>query len=135
MPLPLDAPTVRVKPLALIIEDDEFLGEIFSEVLRGVNMETRVIKDGENAMLILGRITPVLVVLDLNLPKYSGANVFTYIRNTVRLKDVWVIIATADVAQAAELNRMDEHNLFTLIKPVSVEQLEQLAVKVMNTRK
>jgi DNA-binding response OmpR family regulator len=98
-------------------------------------METRVIKDGENAMLILGRITPVLIVLDLNLPKYSGANVFTYIRNTVRLKDVWIIIATADTVQAAELNRMDEHNLFTLIKPVSVEQLEQLAVKVMNTRK
>jgi DNA-binding response OmpR family regulator len=130
-----DTPTVRVKPLALIIEDDEYLGEIFSEVLRGVHMETRVIKDGENAMLILARITPVLIVLDLNLPKYSGANVFAYIRNTTRLKDVWVIIATADAVQAAELNRMDEHNLFTLIKPVSVEQLEQLAVKVMNMRK
>ena len=131
----LDTPTVRVKPLALVIEDDENLGEIFSQALRGVNMETRIIKDGETAMMILGRITPVLIVLDLNLPKYSGANVFTYIRNTTRLKDVWIIIATADAAQAAELNRMDEHNLFTLIKPVSVDQLEQLAVKVMNARK
>jgi DNA-binding response OmpR family regulator len=128
-------PTIRVKPFAFVIEDDEYLGEIFSEVLRNVGMEVRVITDGEAALLKLARITPVLIVLDLNLPKYSGANVFAYIRNTVRLKDVWVIIATADAVQAAELNRMDEHNLFTLIKPVSVDQLEQLAVKVMNTRK
>ena len=130
-----NTPTIRVKPFAFIIEDDEYLGEIFSEVLRGVGMETRVITDGETAVLRLARVTPVLIVLDLNLPKYSGANVFAYIRNTTRLKDVWIILTTADTAQAAELNRMDEHNLFTLIKPVSVEQLEQLAVKVMNTRK
>ncbi len=131
----LDSPTVRVKPLALIIEDDEQLGEIFSETLHDVNMETRVVKDGENAMLILARVTPVLIVLDLHLPKYSGANIFSYIRNTTRLKDVWVIIATADPVQAAELNRSDERNLFTLIKPVSVEQLRQLALKVMNMRR
>lgn len=130
-----DTPTVRVKPLALIIEDDELLGKIYAEALKGVNMETRVLTDGESAMLILARITPVLIVLDLNLPKYSGANIFSYIRNTTRLKDVWVIIATADSVQAAELNRMDEHNLFTLIKPVSVERLRELAVQVMNMRR
>jgi DNA-binding response OmpR family regulator len=130
----LDTPTMRVKPLAFIIEDDEYLGEIFSEVLRGANMEPRVIPDGEKAMLMLARITPVLIVLDLNLPKYSGANVFAYIRNTTRLRDIWIILTTADAAQAAELNRMDEHNLLTLIKPVSVDQLEQLVLKVMNLR-
>ena len=81
-------------------------------------------------MLQLDRVKPMLIVLDLNLPKYSGANIFTYIRNDPRLKDTWVIIATADAVQAAELNRMDQHNLLTLIKPVSVDQLEQLALRV-----
>lgn len=131
----LDLPTVRVKPLAFVIEDDEALGEIYAEVLKTVGMDARVIADGESALLKLARVTPILIVLDLNLPRYSGANVFTYIRNTVRLKDVWIIIATADPVQAAELNRMDEHNLFTLIKPVSVKELEGLAIEVMNKRK
>jgi DNA-binding response OmpR family regulator len=123
--------TIPAKPLAVIIEDDEYLGEIFSDVLRGINFEVRLIRDGENAMLQLARVRPVLVVLDLNLPKYSGANVFTYIRNDIRLKDTWIIIATADAVQAAELNRMNHHNLITLIKPVSIDQLEQLASGIL----
>ena len=122
------------KPLAIVVEDDEYLGEIFSDVLRGVNLEVRLIRDGESAMLQLARVTPALIVLDLNLPKYSGANIFTYIRNDPRLKNIWVIIATADAVQAADLNRMDQHNLLTLIKPVSVDQLEQLALRVISPR-
>ena len=129
-----NSPTVPAKPpkpIAVIIEDDEYLGEIFSDVLRGIDLEVRLIRDGESAMLQLARIKPVLVVLDLNLPKYSGANIFTYMRSDPRLKDVWVIVASADTVQAAELNRTDQHNLLTLIKPVSVDQLEQLALRVM----
>jgi len=125
-----ETPITPAKPLAFVVEDDEYLGEIFSDVLRGVNLEVRLIRDGESAMLQLDRVTPALIVLDLNLPKYSGANIFAYIRNDPRLKDTWVIIATADAVQAAELNRMDQHNLLTLIKPVSVDQLEQLALRV-----
>ena len=83
-------------------------------------------------MLQLDRVTPALVILDLNLPKYSGANIFTYIRSAARLKDTWVIIATADAVQAAELSRINQHNLLTLVKPVSVDQLEQLALRVLN---
>jgi len=124
--------TTPIKPLAIVIEDDEYLGEIFSDVLRGINLETRLIRDGESAMLQLDRVTPALVVLDLNLPKYSGANIFTYIRSAARLKDTWVIIATADAVQAAELSRINQHNLHTLVKPVSVDQLEQLALRVLN---
>ena len=127
------SPTVPAKPLAIVIEDDEYLGEIFSDVLRGVNLDVRLIRDGENAILQLARVTPTLIVLDLNLPKYSGANIFTYIRNEARLKDTWVIIATADAVQAADLSRRDEHNMLTLIKPVSVDQLEQLALRVINS--
>jgi CheY-like chemotaxis protein len=129
-----NSPTTPAKPLAVVIEDDEYLGEIFSDVLRGVNLDVRLVRDGESAMLQLARVTPVLILLDLNLPKYSGANIFTYIRNDTRLKDTWVIIATADAVQAADLNRMDEHNLLTLIKPVSVDQLEQLALRVVGPK-
>ena len=128
----INTSTTPTKPLAIVIEDDEYLGEIFSDVLRGVNLEVRLITDGESAMLQLDRVTPALIVLDLNLPKYSGANIFTYIRSVARLKDTWVIIASADAVQAAELSRINQHNLLTLIKPVSVDQLEQLAMRVLN---
>ena len=122
------------KLLAIIIEDDEYLGDIFSDTLKGIGMETRIFRDGENAMLQLARVAPALVILDLNLPKYSGANILTYLRDDARLKDTWVIIATADAVQAAELNRRAslKHNVLTLIKPISVDQLEQYANKVIH---
>ena len=125
---------VTTKRLAIVVEDDKDLGEIFSDTLRNAGLETRLIQDGENAILQLDRLNPVLIVLDLNLPKYSGANIFAYIRGNSRLKDVWVILATADALQAAEISRSDQHNLLTLIKPVSVDQLEQMARRITGSK-
>ena len=115
--------------LAIVVEDEEYLAEIFSETLRGIGLDVRVCRDGEDAILLISRLTPALILLDLHLPKYSGANILTYIRDNARLKDVWVIIASADAVQVADLERSSRlsFNLLTLIKPVSVDQLEQLA--------
>jgi hypothetical protein len=40
----------------------------------------------------------------------------------------------SDAVQAAEPNRIDQHNLLTLIKPVSVDQLDQPALWVAKSK-
>jgi two-component system, cell cycle response regulator DivK len=73
--------------LALIIEDDEFLAEIFSLTLQEAEFEIEIIRDGRAALSRLAVLTPALVVLDLHLPYISGMDILRQIRADQRLAE------------------------------------------------
>jgi DNA-binding response OmpR family regulator len=114
------------KPLALIIEDDPQLSQIFSLSLR-TEFETETIIDGNTALARLAEVVPSVVVLDLNLPGTSGKNILSQIRGDKRLSTARVILATADALQA---NALSEEADVVLLKPISPVQLRELALRL-----
>ena len=121
------------QPKAIVVEDDLFLSEIYSETLRGTGLAVETYIDGEEAMQNIFGLGASLIILDLNLPKYSGIEIFHEMRKRPETRDTWVLIVTANPAQAAEINQTESHNqnLLILTKPVSVDQLEQLAKRLV----
>ena len=115
-----------IKPLALIIEDDSRLAEIFSLTLQQ-EFQVEVIGDGETALARLADLTPALVVLDLHLPHISGRTILARIRDDERLAMTRVMLATADARLADELR--DKVDL-VLLKPISINQLYDLAMRL-----
>ncbi len=111
------------KPLALIIEDDPTLGEIFALSLKD-KFQTETIGNGDQALTRLSQVVPLLVVLDLHLPGASGFDIFLRIRSDSRLANTHVILSTADDRQAETLR--DEADV-VLLKPVSPIQLREIA--------
>lgn len=116
-----------VKPLAMIVEDDSSLMDIFDRALQEAGYETVVIGDGREAMAQLAVISPQLVVLDLQLPSVSGGDVLRYIRGTEHLKGTRVILATAN-SQWADMLRGQADWVFD--KPISFRQLRDLAARL-----
>lgn len=113
-------------PLALIIEDERMLVEIFSTALQMAGFATESILDGRAAMDRLDEITPVLVLLDLHLPVISGPDILRRIRADDRLAQTRVIIVTADAARAESLR---EEADAIMLKPLGVIQLRDLAAR------
>ncbi len=111
------------EPLAIIIEDDADLNEIFREALAAAGFETEIALDGQTALDRLAEITPTVVILDLHLPQVSGETILRMIRSTPRLERTPVVIATADAVQADFL-RSDAD--FVMVKPISYVQLRDL---------
>lgn len=111
------------KPLALIVEDDPHLNQIFALTLEG-SFEIETIGDGSHAIQRISEITPRLIILDINLPGASGAQVLDAIRADARLGSTRVILTTAN-PQEAELLR-DKVDI-VLLKPISPTQLRELA--------
>lgn len=109
---------------ALIIEDDADMGTIFAAALSKAGYETEIAVDGQVALDHLAKNVPDIILLDLHLPKVSGPQVLNYIRGDRRLKEVPVIIATADPHLADTLR---EKVSFILDKPVSFRQLSILS--------
>jgi DNA-binding response OmpR family regulator len=112
------------KRLALVIEDDGNLAEIYSEALMAAGFETEVILGGLTALTRLGAVLPAVVVLDLHLPSVSGVNILRQIRADKRLTNTRVILTTGDVNMAETLRTEAD---LVLIKPVSFKQLRELA--------
>jgi CheY-like chemotaxis protein len=116
------------KPLALIIEDDPDLSEIFSVSLRGGGFETEIISDGRIAIERLAGNPPAIIVLDLHLPHVDGATILEQIRANERFAKTAVILATADAQLADGLRSKAD---LILLKPVGVDQLRELAKRML----
>lgn len=116
--------------LALIIEDQEDIADIYSNALSLTGFSTQAIHDGKVALAQLPNLEPDIIILDMNLPHVSGHYLFKELRTIPHLAEVPVIICTANSvlanAMKAEISATD----FILIKPVSIHQLNSLVKRI-----
>jgi two-component system, cell cycle response regulator DivK len=114
--------------LALIIEDDEDLADIFAEALHGVGFEVECVFDGRLAQgRLKGEKVPFIILLDMHLPHVSGGDLLTILKQDERFADTTIIITTAD-ARMGDMYR-DQAD-FVLIKPISFIQLRDLTARL-----
>ena len=112
------------KPLALVIEDDLHLANIFATALVRAGFHAEIIGDGQQALQRLAVTIPTLVLLDLHLPHVSGGDILHSMRKDARLAETRVILATADAVRAELLYKEAD---LVLLKPISFQQLRDLA--------
>ena len=117
-------------PVALVVEDDDKLATIFTSALNLAGFDVRHAVNGRQAMDQVNSLMPAIVLLDLHLPEVSGDKILHYIRSADRLKDMVIILATADSAMADSL---EEKADFVLQKPISFTQLRDLAIRIRST--
>lgn len=112
------------KPLALIVEDDHMLADIFARTLNGIEYNTEIVRDGQVASDWLTERVPDLLVLDLHLPYLSGEDILKQVKKDERFNATRIMIISADAAMASFLK---DQVTMTLIKPVDVIVVQKLA--------
>ena len=114
--------------LALIIEDDEDLADIFAEALHGVGFEVERVFDGRLAQERLkAEKVPFIILLDMHLPHVSGGDLLTILKQDERFLNTTIIVTTAD-ARMGDMYR-DQAD-FVLVKPISFVQLRDLTARL-----
>ena len=116
------------KYTCIVVEDDPDLSIIFSEALTAAGFETQIIRNGRQAMDWLAENTPYIVILDMHLPQVPGKTILEYIRSQERLKDVRVVVTTADAIIAEQVREQAD---IVLVKPVSFRQLQELTARLL----
>jgi DNA-binding response OmpR family regulator len=76
----------------LFVENDAVALTMYQKRLQREGFHVETAEDGIAALKVLSEMTPDLVVLDLMLPKFSGKDVFDYMRADAQFKEVPVII-------------------------------------------
>ena len=120
------------KPSALIIEDDRDIVALFRHVLDLAGYRTEIVLHGKVAVEHLAKSRPDIVLLDLGLPGVSGGEILVMMRADERLKDVPVVVITAHPRLVEALPVAPQ---LVLIKPVNIEQLSNLILRICPTEK
>jgi two-component system alkaline phosphatase synthesis response regulator PhoP len=82
-------------PIVIVVDDDEPSLELLQAYLEDVDCVTISAQDGLEALEIISRKTPDLVLLDVMMPKMSGFEVCKRIKNDPKTSDIPVIMVTA----------------------------------------
>lgn len=115
------------QPLAYVVEDEPAISDLFAIALREAGFQTVEISDGLQALKKMKEERPDLVLLDLRLPGLPGVVLLQEMRKDERLKDVRVIVASADATLTTYLREQAD---LVLVKPVGYNQLRQLATRM-----
>lgn len=118
------------QPSAFVIEDDEALGDIFGTALKKVGFSVEVILDGEIALNRLLSYQPDLLVLDMQLPYVSGADILKALSK--QPKRPKIIVATAMLHVPEEVWELAD---VVLHKPLRFDNLQRVARKLLDSER
>jgi len=124
------------RPVAIVIEDQASLSVLYSDALRLVGYDVTVIRHGFDAINILEvtEESPTLIVLDINLPFASGADILKYIRKREVLAHVPVMVVTANSVMADKIQSRLTDRDYLFIKPLSMRTLQDIAKELRPER-
>jgi len=108
----------------LIVEDDRFLSFLMKARLEKDGFTVTQVFDGQEAIDLLKKETPSLIIMDIIMPKVTGFEVLKMISITPQLVNVPVVIVSnlaqdSDIQKARELGAKE---YFVKVK-VSIDDL------------
>lgn len=116
----------------LIVEDNQISRKILVEGLKQYAFEIIEAENAQQGIEYALNYEPDLILLDLNLPDYSGFKVLEEIRKNPKTMLIPVIVitvsATSDDVQKAILYGVKNY----VVKPVNIEDLVRRITKVLN---
>ena len=106
----------------LIVDDDEDLHTLYGLYLQGESFRILRAYNGKEALEILDKEKPDLIVLDMIMPVMDGEEFFIKLRTEKNIKDIPVIIASVNEKIAPKLFELG--NIYTTLKkPFTIETL------------
>jgi two-component system alkaline phosphatase synthesis response regulator PhoP len=110
-------------PVVLVVDDNQQNLELLQAYLEDMDCETVPAHDGLEAMEIIGRGAPDLILLDVMMPKMSGFEVCRRIKNDPKTSDIPVIMVTA-LSEFGDIERgIDSGTDDFISKPVNKLEL------------
>lgn len=120
------------KPISVLLaDDDEDDCLLFAEALEELNLSTQLttVRDGEQLMRLLSKVAydlPLLLFLDLNMPRKNGFECLAEIKKTIKLSHLPVIIFSTsfDRKVADQLFKNGAHHF--ICKPTDFHELKDV---------
>lgn len=100
----------------LIVEDEPVFRSLLDSWFSSLGATTALAGDGVDALELMGRFTPDLMICDIAMPRMNGLKLVENLRNRGDQTPILVISATENMADIAKALRLGVEDV--LLKPV-----------------
>lgn len=116
--------SARAAPI-LVVDDDESIVETVRSILEGEGYSVVTAANGREALQVLERVTPLLMLLDMRMPVLDGWGVAAALRESRQRFPVVVMTAAENARRWAEEIKADDH----IAKPFDLTALLECVQK------
>jgi two-component system cell cycle response regulator DivK len=110
----------RMAKTVLIVEDNELNMKLFRDLLEAHGYQTSGTSNGFEALDLVRKLRPDLVLMDIQLPQVSGLEVTKWIKDDPELRNIPVVAVTAFAMKGDEERIREGGCEAYLSKPISV---------------
>jgi CheY-like chemotaxis protein len=122
--------TKQPKKVILIVEDEQALQDALKLKFEKQGVEVMTASTGEEALEVLKKKRPMLVSLDILLPKMNGLQVLEKIREDTKLNDLPVVMVSVSGGQEKIRQAFSMGVVDYLVK--SEYKIESIVKKIMD---
>jgi CheY-like chemotaxis protein len=116
-------PSYRSDRIVLAVDDDRIVLRLIEAKLASHDYDVKTASNGEEALKILGEITPAVLILDVSMSGISGYDVCRFVKQDERLKNIPVIFLTSRDTPKDYKTGHDLGAVMYVAKPVKPDQI------------
>ena len=107
----------------VVVDDEPSIRELLVASLHFAGFEVNTAASGSEAIEVIEKIQPDLIVLDVMLPGVDGLELLRRMRADSKLSDIPIVMATAKGAEYDRIRGLDLGADYYLVKPFGVMEL------------
>lgn len=119
---------VHMAKLALVVDDSMLIRYTVCRFLEEHGFAVETATNGEEALEILSRVQPDLIVTDMQMPKMKGGELITALKNKAETANVPIIIVAG---RASGFDDSEDRANFAIYKDIDVEEQLGKALKAL----
>ncbi len=114
---------INVSSLILIADDDQAIASLTRQILESQGYQVLVAGNGLEAMDILSKQMPDLILLDVRMPKMDGYEVCSKVKEDLQLRHLPILMLTVDGDSRARVKGLDLGADDYIVKPFDPQEL------------
>lgn len=111
-------------PKVLIVDDELYILESVSYIVRSSGLQPIVAEDGEMGLVLAEKENPQLIILDVMLPKMTGLQLCEQLRKNPQTSRIPVIMLSARGQETDEIQGIQSGANEYMTKPFSPRRLK-----------
>ncbi len=115
--------TVHTQKKILVVDDDPYILMSLEFLMKKNGFEVMVARNGTEALEIVEKQVPDIVLLDIMMPDVDGYAICKHIKNNKKLKDAHVVFMSAKSKESDIQKGYDLGASLYVTKPFSTRQL------------
>lgn len=118
-----------------IVDDDEEMNRAIGLMLKMLDCEVIAFHNARStAQTLLTGKSPDVLILDINMPEISGLDLLEFLRRRKEWKELPIVMLSSEASDAMVDKALRMGADGYLIKPVTIEELEQAMTTALQRR-